>query len=204
MCSWSVSRTQGVVLLQPKGPEIRDGAAHKPGNGVRVLEGHRKRPGGGAARGVGGDEEDAGVLPGTGAEGKEDGVGDARVPDGGTRPIIPQGKGVYTTSCGSCTRLLSIRVLVQLQLSASSINEEQLTRAFIGPAAGHACVTNRRKIGSCAESSARRNPPEEEEAPPPSLHEAPSQRPMATTLQQPPLRHYQLSWTPPSHSSRLP
>lgn len=73
-----------MVLLQPQGPQVRDGAADEPGHGVRVLEGDGEGPtrGGGAARRAGGDAQDARVLPGEGAQGQEDGVGDARVQDG--------------------------------------------------------------------------------------------------------------------------
>lgn len=73
----SGGRGEGVVLLQPEGSEIRDWAAHEPSNGVGVLEGDREGPGGGAAGDAGGDEEDAGVLPGEGPQGEKDGVGDA-------------------------------------------------------------------------------------------------------------------------------
>jgi len=66
-----------VVFLQPQGPEVRDRAADEPSYGVGLLEGDGEGPGGGAARGAGGDEEDAGVLPGEGAQGQEDRVGDA-------------------------------------------------------------------------------------------------------------------------------
>lgn len=77
MDSGGIGGAEGVVLLQPQGPEVRDGAADEPGDGVRVLEGDGEGPGRGAARGAGGNEEDAGVLPGEGAQGQEDGVGDA-------------------------------------------------------------------------------------------------------------------------------
>ena len=77
MDSGGISGATGVVLLQPQGPEVRDGAADEPGDGVGLLEGDGEGPGGGAARGAGGDEEDTGVLPGEGAQGQEDRVGDA-------------------------------------------------------------------------------------------------------------------------------
>ena len=83
-----------MVFLQPQGPEVRDRAADEPGYGVGLLEGDGEGPGGGAARGAGGDEEDAGVLPGQGAPRDQDRVGHARVPPPPTRRAVP-------TSCGN-------------------------------------------------------------------------------------------------------
>lgn len=77
MIRGGVGGRKGVVLLQPEGPKIRDGAAYEPSHGFGVLEGHGEGQGGGAKRGTCGDEEDTGVLPGEGTQGKEDRVGDA-------------------------------------------------------------------------------------------------------------------------------
>ena len=93
-----VRRWEGVVLLQPARPQVRDGAAHQPRHALRLLEGHRQGPRRRCRRrgcgGGGGDAQDAGVLPGPSAQGEEDGVGDARVPPPSTRRAV-------ATSCGN-------------------------------------------------------------------------------------------------------
>ena len=68
---------QGVVLLQPAGSQVRDGAADQPRHHDRILEGHREGPAGEAAGGDGGLEEDARVLPWTSSQGEEDRLGHA-------------------------------------------------------------------------------------------------------------------------------
>ncbi|KAM3389816.1 hypothetical protein ACQJBY_011775 [Aegilops geniculata] len=73
---------QGVVLLQPARPQVRDGAADQPRHAHRLLEGHgqgprhhRRRRGGGRR-----DAQDARLLPGESPPGNQDRVGHARVP----------------------------------------------------------------------------------------------------------------------------
>lgn len=66
---------QGLVFLQPKGQEIRNGAAHKSGHGFGLLEGDRQRPGHNPQGSPCGNAEDAGVLSGPGPQGPKDGLG---------------------------------------------------------------------------------------------------------------------------------
>uniref|UniRef100_A0A453RZ42 NAC domain-containing protein n=1 Tax=Aegilops tauschii subsp. strangulata TaxID=200361 RepID=A0A453RZ42_AEGTS len=88
---------QGVVLLQPARPQVRHRPAHQPRHALRLLEGHRqgpRHPRPRRRRRVGGDAQDARLLPGQGPQGDEDGVGHARVPPGGgTAPPPPAAEG---------------------------------------------------------------------------------------------------------------
>jgi len=66
-----------VVFLQPKGPKVCDGATHKPGNSIWLLEGYRQGPCGGVSWDAGGDEENPCILQWESPQGKQDGMGDA-------------------------------------------------------------------------------------------------------------------------------
>lgn len=71
-----------MVLLQPEGQEVPDGAEDEQGHRRRLLEGHWQGPGSTQRfhRGSPRDEENPSFLPGQGTPRREDQVGHARVP----------------------------------------------------------------------------------------------------------------------------
>ncbi|WVZ85951.1 hypothetical protein U9M48_032806 [Paspalum notatum var. saurae] len=71
---------EGVVLLLPQGPQVPDGAEDEQGHGGRVLEGHGQGQGHLQGQGARRLQEDARLLHGEGAQGREVWVGHARVP----------------------------------------------------------------------------------------------------------------------------
>lgn len=73
---------QGVVLLQPPGPEVCDGAADQPRNPVGLLEGDGERSDCEPERCACWHEEDSGLLPRQSTQGKKDQLDHARIPHG--------------------------------------------------------------------------------------------------------------------------
>lgn len=71
-----------MVLFQPAGPEVPDRVEDEPGDGSGLLEGNREGPGNLQLENVRAcwNEENPSFLPGKGSKGREEQLGDARVP----------------------------------------------------------------------------------------------------------------------------
>jgi hypothetical protein len=80
VCSPGDDGREGVVLLLRQGPQVPDGAEDEPGHRVRILEGDGQGQGDLQEQGPRRHEEDARLLHGEGAQGRQDRLGHARVP----------------------------------------------------------------------------------------------------------------------------
>lgn len=79
VCREGKDGREGVVFLQPAGSEVSDRSADEPGDEHGILEDDRKRQGDIQQRnlGVGGNEENLGVLPRKSSQGRENQLGHA-------------------------------------------------------------------------------------------------------------------------------